>query len=361
MSLQEKTVKRVFATLVCILVLNTAARAEAQECFRSTECPGATICVNRACTTPDMVLEDCLNSDDCDWSTCVHGYCKPSGVRCESTLGTCEMDSNLSSCECASGDSFGMASSSPVELIPDPELYAMCIETLTSECEPPPDPAEDCTEEELNTCMSLIPKMESINDNCFDDWDTEGAVDTEMVDMPGDADTDETIAEHADGPVISALDPPSPYDLVDCCEELRWAAEAPETQAYIDCLLDLATDDCEGVLACEEIFEEGGDIDIDIDTDNGEADTAGEEPRDADSEEEGDTGESADNSDEDTGDVEGDGEDAAGEDTGEGSDDPGETTTPKSKGNGATEDSGGCSVVIPAGSGALIPILEALF
>lgn len=369
-------------SLVAIGLFVSANAMSQESCFRADDCDDDAICINLECVTPESPLSSCASDDECDWhETCQQGNCKLAGVICENEGGICSYESDSSWCECASGEEMGSGSVGDVPIIPDRQLYEMCMEDLLMACdEEPMDPDDYCTEDEKALCTDLIVKYETLDENCDEEgdetWPTigdtayEGDIDTAVsvdLDTEGVSDGDGDIADEppadTDGatesgegsggaPDVAAMYEPDPWEIVDCCDDIRYAEEEAALHALFDCIIALEPDDCEGFQACEATFDDsdevGGDDEVreDGDTENVDVtqDTAA---GDAD----GDVDEEA-NGDADT--------EKPAETPDETADDDGDKDDGSKANTASTEESSGCSTVSVARSSALIAALNAL-
>ena len=241
------------------------------DCFRSEECNGDEICVDRECVSSDGALKDC-DGDTCGDGVCDDGFCKPDAVICENDWGRCEFGSNEGGCHCADGSSIGMgwetAGDGDIEPEPmsDPELYEMCVQSLVSGCEAPPDIDEVClSEEDKQICTDLGARMEVIETNCDGYFEEEGSstvsMDTDDISYSDDKVPHKKGSDTMEDVDLSAPDAPvseADWYAIDCCESLTEYGDPykAEIKKFMDCISELEDDDCGGVLACGEALDE---------------------------------------------------------------------------------------------------------
>jgi hypothetical protein len=262
---------------VLLFALNGSAQEAA--CYRHTDCGPAELCLDQVCAVPVQALPACETDGDCEGSeVCDAGYCKVSGVVCQNDYGSCHNEGSSGGCECLSGDASEWASGAasdedgePVEppTPSDADLYIECLTMVEWDCEPPPDPAETCSEEELSLCTEVTAKYALLEENCETFWDAYWEDDDVGVSTGTAQAEPPPPAIDADGgvpdDVTVAAQEMDPWEIADCCEELqRFSDEEPEFEEMLDCILALADDDCEGALACEEsvyygVPHEGGE------------------------------------------------------------------------------------------------------
>jgi hypothetical protein len=304
-----KRLGKSYLYVMALGVLLLAANANAQECYLSTECEADLVCLDNGCVAPAESLASCADDSVCAWNeVCSTGFCKPAGVICENDWGSCHAGATFVECSCDSGMGFGTAmdSGGDGEEAPEvsPEALADECEAMLAEgCEAPPDPAEHCSESDLQTCTDLTAKMEALDEACeefFDELYEDDVDTTEIIEVapdtpttepepapePGTPDEEGEVPstepsgdtagdddEDGDGeevevpPTISAQEMTSPWEIVECCEELQYMAEQGEEEErqLFACILALADDDCEGLLKCDEAFG-GGYIGMDEDS-----------------------------------------------------------------------------------------------
>lgn len=245
----------IFVGCVSLIAVSTGG-ARAGDCYFSAECDGQQVCVNAVCEDSGGALPACDVADEsaCSWDeTCDEGYCKPAGVVCENPAGSCEVTSSSSECGCADG--MGMGSSSggapgggPPEKSGE-ELYGECVDMLESTCGTEAPKIEDyCTAQQQTWCEESIPKIEQMAGECGLDLDGD-----ETVSSDSGVTTD---AEPDDGG--SGEEPPRPTpppeelplsELIGCCKML----EQDGSDEFVDCIDDLAADDCDGLEACLDL------------------------------------------------------------------------------------------------------------
>ncbi len=167
--------------------------------------------------------------------------------------------------------------------------------------ETPVDVNEVCNAEQAEVCNEVLMLRDSFEELCSGeapmdsdgssdgsvDLDSEVSVDVETDGSSGDeagSGTDETAPDPGAGKGDAYT--PDPWEVAACCDELASGGTDPAVQSYSSCLAALAPDDCEGYLACEELYN--GDISIgkdDADTDaSADTDVSGDVDVDSDEE-----------------------------------------------------------------------------
>ncbi|MCK9461229.1 MAG: hypothetical protein M0R80_16500 [Proteobacteria bacterium] len=208
----------------------------AQECYRPAECEPVELCINTVCTASEDSLPPCdMAEPECAVdppSVCDDGYCKVDAVYCQNPAGSCYMENAWSACSCGDGTGSYGSGEPPDPLLTDEELYAQCGEILVLDCgEDAPDLTDECTEEQLATCTAYYDKRNALLEACGNE-------------------TDE----------------PSFFAMAQCCDFLEDGHE--EFLAEIDCIMDLALEDCaEMYPACYPGGADGGVDDTGADSD----------------------------------------------------------------------------------------------
>ncbi|MCP4600024.1 MAG: hypothetical protein GY847_05705 [Proteobacteria bacterium] len=287
-----KTIEKTAVTALFVALLCYSQTASAAVCFRSDRCPGEQVCINTQCTSPDKPLTTCDTPDGCsEWNTICHdGFCKPDGVSCENPGGRCTVDDGWGECICKSGEGTGWSDGDDGDSSNDPsptdkELFEECSEVLNSDCdEEEPDVSEYCDEDGLAVCESFLEKIHDMDLNCDsgDDDETE-ETETDEGDADSDEDSGDSFTQAAHPPVGQDPYEPNPWELSECCEEL---AEESEMEDFIDCIIPLESDDCEGLEECEEATDSSDSGDDDFDNEEDEDDASDDKERDDESDDE---------------------------------------------------------------------------
>lgn len=152
------------------------ALAAGEPCVRDTDCAGAELCVDSACSAADPGVQACTVVDDCahDEDVCADGFCKFEGVACRNAAGACWVGDGAGRCECGNGEGSGWSDGynpdDPPATPTDAELQATCVENLVDSCgtEAPALP-DSCVGDVLADCEALVAKEDAMAQLCGED------------------------------------------------------------------------------------------------------------------------------------------------------------------------------------------------
>lgn len=208
------------ACAVGLVVVSVASPASAagEPCLRDTDCTGAALCVQQACSD-DPSLTACEGDDGCEGGeACDEGFCKQEGVVCENPAGTCWVENGSGICACASGEGAGWSDGfnpdDPPEELSDEELAAKCVGDLEESCgtEAPSVP-DDCVGEPLQACETYVAKVEQLAALCGEEPPQGLLPLIECCETQGEPAFDEQRA------CILAIEADScPHEAIDACE-----------------------------------------------------------------------------------------------------------------------------------------------